>query len=71
MTKSNTATLMQSLVEGLEKNDAEKCGAAAIGLVSNFMENQERQTAAMERVAAALEAQSEMLKASFKGNAAG
>lgn len=62
---SNTETLLKALIDAGENNDKEAGIKAGVALVVGFLDNQDRQTKAMERVAAALEAQSEMLKASL------
>lgn len=62
---SKTETLMKALIEAAEKDDKEAGMKAAVAIVVSFFDTQERQTAAMERVAAALEAQTKMLEKSL------
>lgn len=57
MTKQDTMALVEALIEGFEKNDSDMAGKAAAAIAYTFMDNQERQTAAMERLAVAMEAQ--------------
>lgn len=68
---SPTEILLKALIDAAEKDDKEAGMKAGVSLVVAFLDNQDRQTKAMERVAAALEAQTKLLQASFKGQAAG
>lgn len=71
MTQSNTETLLKALKDGASYEDKEAGLKAGVAMFVGFLNNQDRQTKAMERIAVAMAAQVDILKASMKGQSAG